>query len=103
MSAVAVAFEDTLVYNEELVSKVKFFFKKEDLSEPCFKLAHIPSTSRLNYGFDESTGKPAPYPLVSVQNVFIFPGTGTILSVPVPTLMIFRLTRVPTRQRYSNM
>jgi hypothetical protein len=72
--AVAVAFEDKLVYNEELVSKVKGFFKKEDLSDPCFKLAYIPSTSQLNYGVDVRTGKPAPYPLVSVQNVFIFPG-----------------------------
>ncbi len=71
----AVAFEDKLVYNEELVSKVKGFFKKEDLSDPCFKLAYIPSTSQLNYGVDLRTGKPAPYPLVSVKNVFIFPGT----------------------------
>ena len=70
----AVAFEDSLVYNEELVSKVKFFFKKEDLSDPCFKLALVPSTSRLNYGLDQRTGKTTLYPLVSVQNVFIFPG-----------------------------
>ncbi len=74
LSAVAVAFEDKLVYNEELVSKVKGFFKKEDLSDPCFKLAYIPSASQLNYGVDQRTGKPAPYPLVSVKNVFIFPG-----------------------------
>lgn len=77
--AIAVAFEDHLVYNEELVSKVKLFFKKEDLSDPCFKLAYIPSTSRLNYGLDEKTGKPVPYPLVSVQNVFIFPGVPQLL------------------------
>jgi hypothetical protein len=71
---VAAAFEDDLVFNDELVSKVKLFFKKEDLTDPCFKLALVPSTSRLNYGLDERTGKPTLYPLVSVQNVFIFPG-----------------------------
>ena len=66
------------MYNEELVSKVKVFFKKEDLSDPCFKLALIPSSSRLNYGLDQKTGKPTHYPLVSVRNVFIFPGRCTL-------------------------
>ncbi len=95
----ALAFEDKLVYNEELVSKVKGFFKKEDLSDPCFKLAYIPSTSQLNYGVDQKTGKPAPYPLVSVKNVFIFPGTYFIALqkncvFQVPYLLSFSLTCV---------
>ena len=52
----------------------KTWFKKEDLSDPCFKLALIPTKSKLNFGTDSKTGKPTVYPLVSVRNVFIFPG-----------------------------
>lgn len=57
----------------------KKFFKKEDLSEPCFKLALIPKSAKLNYGTDKATGKPTIYPLTSVNNVFIFPGIPQLL------------------------
>ena len=52
----------------------KTWFKKTDLADPCFKLALIPTKSKLNFGTDEKTGKPTVYPLVSVRNVYIFPG-----------------------------
>jgi FAD synthetase len=73
------AFDDKLIFHPDLVEKCKIWFKKEDLNDPCFKLAHIPSTSNLNYGFDLSTGKPTLYPLVSVKNVYIFPGIPQLL------------------------
>jgi len=77
--AIAEAFDDKVAYNEDLVEKCKVWFKKEDLNEPCFKLALVPSTGKLNYGFDIETGKQMLYPLVSVQNVFIFPGIPQLL------------------------
>ncbi|XP_023334165.1 FAD synthase [Eurytemora carolleeae] len=73
------AFDDKLIFNPDLVDKCKIWFKKDDLSDPCFKLAYIPSTSKLNYGFDYNTGKPTLYPLVSVNNVYIFPGIPQLL------------------------
>ena len=51
------------------------WFKKDNLDDPCFKLALVPSQAKLNFGLDKVTGKRMLYPLVSVENVFIFPGT----------------------------
>jgi len=76
---IAAAFNDKAEFNPELVEKCKIWFKKEDLTDPCFKLACLPTTAKLNYGFDISSGKPMLYPLVSVQNVYIFPGIPQLL------------------------
>jgi len=76
---VARAFSDSLEHNAIMVKLCKAWFKKDDLQDPCFKLAHIPSKSQLNFGTDKTTGKPTIYPLVSVENVFIFPGIPELL------------------------
>jgi len=76
---IAKAFDDKTEFNDELVQKCKVWFKKEDLTDPCFKLACLPTTAKLNYGFDIASGKPMLYPLVSVQNVYIFPGIPQLL------------------------
>ena len=32
------------------------------------------SKAKLNFGTDKATGRPTQYPLISVENVFVFPG-----------------------------
>ncbi|XP_051901841.1 FAD synthase isoform X2 [Pristis pectinata] len=43
------------------------------------KLAVVPRSAQLHYGTDPLTGRPLPYPLVSVRNVFLFPGIPELL------------------------
>ena len=71
---VAKAFDRKVEYNPTLVDLCKAWFKTEDMSQPCFKMALLPSPAKLNFGKDKVTGKPQVYPIVSVGNVFIFPG-----------------------------
>ena len=86
------AFDDTVEHHPKIVKFCKVWFKKEDLSDPCFKLALIPSTGELNFGIDQVTGKPTLYPLVSVKNVFIFPGMLACISCG---LLSPRLSGIP--------
>lgn len=79
--AVAQAFHCPVEHNETLVSMCKAWFKKDNLDDPCFKLALIPSSAKLNFGIDKVTNKPMLYPLVSVENVFIFPGQQNMLFI----------------------
>ena len=72
--AVAKAFDCKCEHHPKLVAMCKAWFKKDQLSDPCFKLAYIPLKSELNFGLDKKSGKLMIYPIVSVQNVFIFPG-----------------------------
>jgi len=72
---VARAFDQNVNHNDKLVALCKVWFKTEDLEQPCFKMALIPSEAKLNFGTDKVSGKPMLYPIVSVDNVFIFPGT----------------------------
>jgi len=76
---VAKAFSDDVHHHPQIVKFCKAWFKTEDLTNPCFKLALIPKTAKLNFGVDKRTGKPTIYPLVSVKNVFIFPGIPELL------------------------
>jgi len=76
---VAKAFGDRLEHHPKIVDVCKTWFKKTDITDPCFKLAFIPTQSQLNFGTDKITGKTTIYPLVSVKNVFIFPGIPELL------------------------
>jgi len=76
---IAAAFERKVEFHPQLVELCQRWFKKTDLTEPCFKLARIPQQARLNFGVDRATGKPTQYPIVSVNNVFIFPGIPELL------------------------
>jgi len=76
---VAKAFDRKVEYNPTLVDLCKAWFKTEDMTQPCFKMALLPSPSKLNFGKDKVTGKPTVYPIVSVENVFIFPGVPELL------------------------
>ena len=72
--AVAQAFDCKCEHHPQLVKMCEAWFRKVDRSDPCFKLAFIPSKSELNFGLDRKSGKMMMYPIVSVSNVFIFPG-----------------------------
>eukprot|EP00092_Neocalanus_flemingeri_P031631 GFUD01034349.1.p1 GENE.GFUD01034349.1~~GFUD01034349.1.p1 ORF type:complete len:517 (+),score=126.37 GFUD01034349.1:92-1552(+) len=76
---VAMAFDRKVEHNPKLVDLCKGWFKTEDMTQPCFKMALIPSQAQLNFGTDKVTGKPILYPIVSVENVFIFPGIPELL------------------------
>ncbi|XP_015740042.1 FAD synthase isoform X2 [Coturnix japonica] len=77
--AVAKAFGEKVTPHPELVALVHKFFGKTDIQCPEMKLARIPESSRLNYGTDRLTGSAFKYPLVSVRNVYIFPGIPALM------------------------
>jgi len=76
---VARAFDLEVEHNVRLVDLCKAWFKTEDMNQPCFKMALLPSQAKLNFGTDKATGKLMLYPIVSVENVFIFPGIPELL------------------------
>jgi len=76
---VARAFDDDVEHHPDIVDLCKKWFRKEDLTDPCFKLALIPKQAKLNFGTDKATGRPTQYPLISVENVFVFPGIPELL------------------------
>ncbi|KAL4636144.1 FAD synthase isoform X1 [Arapaima gigas] len=77
--AVAMAFGEQLQPHPELIKLGKEFFGTVDPGSAAMKLALVPASSTLNYGTDPQTGKPLRYPLVSVRNVYIFPGIPSLL------------------------
>ncbi|NXY62344.1 FLAD1 synthase, partial [Callaeas wilsoni] len=77
--AVAKAFGERVVLHPELVALVHKFFGKTEVQCPEMKLARIPESSCLNYGTDGHTGNTFKYPLVSVRNVYIFPGIPALM------------------------
>lgn len=72
--AVAQAFGDQLQPHPELEAAIKAFG-----SEGWEKLTLVPSSARLHYGTDPRTGHPFRFPLVSVRNVYLFPGIPELL------------------------
>lgn len=77
--AVAQAFGESVFPHPELVSLVQKFFGKSDAWCPEMKLARIPVSSKLNYGTDKRTGDCFKYPLISVRNVYVFPGIPSLM------------------------
>ncbi|XP_059573979.1 FAD synthase [Alligator mississippiensis] len=77
--AVAQAFGERVVPHPHLVALVHKFFGKTDPECPEMKLACVPESSQLNYGTDQRTGAAAKYPLVSVRNVYLFPGIPALM------------------------
>ncbi|KAF6074495.1 flavin adenine dinucleotide synthetase 1 [Phyllostomus discolor] len=72
--AVAQAFGDELKPHPELEAAIKALGRAG--SE---KLSLVPSSARLHYGTDPHTGRPFRFPLVSVRNVYLFPGIPELL------------------------
>ncbi|KAM4013449.1 FAD synthase isoform 1-T2 [Anomaloglossus baeobatrachus] len=77
--AVAKAFGEGVFPHPELVSLVQKFFGKSEAWCPEMKLARIPVSSKLNYGTDKRTGDCFKYPLISVRNVYVFPGIPSLM------------------------
>lgn len=72
--AVAQAFGDELRPHPELEGAIKALG-----GEGWEKLSRVPSSARLHYGTDPLTGRPFRFPLVSVRNVYLFPGIPELL------------------------
>ncbi|XP_074897123.1 FAD synthase isoform X2 [Buteo buteo] len=101
--AVARAFGERVIPHPELVALVHKFFGKTDAQCPEMKLARVPESSYLNYGTDRCTGGTFKYPLVSVRNVYIFPGIPALMERALDGLThLFRSeqTRFHTRTIY---
>ncbi|XP_059909702.1 FAD synthase isoform X1 [Gadus macrocephalus] len=77
--SVAMAFQEEVVLHPELARLVEEFFGKVDKESGATKLAMVPHSAKLNYGVDPQTRQPLRYPLVSVRNVYIFPGIPSLL------------------------
>ncbi|MGH0181278.1 UNVERIFIED_CONTAM: hypothetical protein FKN15_006490 [Acipenser sinensis] len=75
----ALAFREQLRPNPELSRLVEAHFGTSDPARPEMKLALVPESSVLNYGTDCRSGEPLRYPLVSVRNVYLFPGIPSLL------------------------
>ncbi|KAM3824523.1 FAD synthase [Vipera latastei] len=105
--AVAKAFGEKIHPHPEMVELVKKFFGKQSKPESSnMKLACVPESSLLNYGVDEKTGRTFPYPLISVQNVYIFPGIPSLMKRALDGLgHLFRneKTHFYTREIYVNV
>lgn len=101
--AVAKAFGEQVRPHPELVALVHRFFGKTDVGCPEMKLARVPESSLLNYGTDKRTGDALKYPLVSVRNVYVFPGIPVLMERALEGLgHLFRneRTRFHSRELY---
>ncbi|XP_024842261.1 FAD synthase isoform X4 [Bos taurus] len=72
--AVAQAFGDELKPHPELEAAIKALG-----GAGWEKLSRVPTSARLHYGTDPHTGHPFRFPLVSVRNVYLFPGIPELL------------------------
>ncbi|XP_041844556.1 FAD synthase isoform X2 [Melanotaenia boesemani] len=79
MESIAMAFHEELYPHPELTQLVEEFFGKSDKNSPAMKLAMVPRSTKLNYGIDPQTGQPQHYPVVSVRNVYVFPGIPALM------------------------
>ncbi|XP_008287120.1 FAD synthase [Stegastes partitus] len=77
--SVAMAFQEELHPHPDLSRLVEEFFGAVDKSSAAMKLAMVPRSAKLNYGTDPQTGQLMRYPLVSVHNVYIFPGVPSLM------------------------
>ncbi|KAA8591623.1 FAD synthase [Etheostoma spectabile] len=77
--SVAIAFQEELYSHPELTRLVEEFFGVLDKNRAAMKLAMVPRSAKLNYGTDPQTGQLMRYPLVSVRNVYIFPGIPSLM------------------------
>ncbi|XP_022307213.2 FAD synthase-like [Crassostrea virginica] len=75
---VAMAFNDVISPHPDIVNLCKQFWGT-DLSSAEMKLAMIPKSARLVYGVNKKTGEKNKFPLVVVNNVYIFPGVPSLM------------------------
>ncbi|CAH0554412.1 unnamed protein product [Brassicogethes aeneus] len=75
--AVAKAFNVPLYEHPELRKLCFKFYKTENPDSPGLKLARVPSIAKLNW--ETSAGYQINYPIISVNNIYIFPGIPQLL------------------------
>lgn len=93
---VARAFGEHVFPHPELIAVCKEFFGTDDLASPKLKLAFIPESSTLHYGMDKVTHKKSRYPVVVVNNVYMFPGIPHLFEKAI--LMLEDMFRNQNRQ-----
>lgn len=76
---VAKAFSLETEPHPELVQLITEWFHTTDMNSAEMKMAKIPQTATLFYGTDPVTKIKSKYPLVSVRNVYMFPGVPNLL------------------------
>ncbi|XP_013410704.1 FAD synthase isoform X2 [Lingula anatina] len=104
--AVAKAFGESVEPHPELVALCQHYFGTDDLKSPKLKLAHIPKSAKLQYGSDPATGQKTKYPLVSIHNVYMFPGVPSLMErafVMLEGLFHNPDSSVYTKELYINM
>ena len=81
MSGISQAFDEELKKNEDMVGILEMLTGVQDLNkddnnanDAILKMANLPKSANLQYGRDPDTDEPIPFPLISVRNVYIFPG-----------------------------
>lgn len=77
--SVAMAFGEELYAHPEMTKLVEGFFGTVTSDSAPMKLAMVPASAKLNFGIDPQTGQRNRFPLVSVHNVYIFPGIPSLL------------------------
>lgn len=83
---VAEAFGDKVAPNPDIVKLCTEYFGSVDKSSPKMKLAMVPSTARLVYGVNKRTGQKNKFPIVVMENVYVFPGVPSLLERAFVTL-----------------
>ena len=81
---VAKAFNVELVKNDEIEKICNDYFGEAPDSQ--VKLAHIPALAKLTYGFDKVNQKNLLFPLVSINNVYMFPGVPQLMEMSFEAL-----------------
>ncbi|BFZ15775.1 hypothetical protein BsWGS_18814 [Bradybaena similaris] len=76
---VAKAFGLQTQHHPKLVQLITDWFHTSDLNSAEMKMARIPEGAKLTFGIDPKTKQEARYPLVSIKNVYMFPGVPSLL------------------------
>lgn len=102
MAGIAKALNQDLVVNEELLKLISGEFnvnsqQKIKLNSSHRKMARVPSALKLCYGKDRR-GKTSKFPLISVHNVYIFPGVPQFLEQEFGVLENHLLTSNPKKR-----
>uniref|UniRef100_T1J278 FAD synthase n=1 Tax=Strigamia maritima TaxID=126957 RepID=T1J278_STRMM len=77
-AGIAKAFDESLVANEELR---KMLLQYEELQDSVIKMALVPQSANVHYIKNKDTGEMFAFPIISVRNVFIFPGIPEFLEM----------------------
>lgn len=76
---VARAFDQLTKPHPEILQLIKEHFGSDSLDSAKLKMAEVPVEAQLQYGINKKTGEKTKYPLVSVRNVYMFPGVPSLL------------------------